>query len=690
MADLSKVKLNGVTYNFKDKKVRDFLKKGWIPAGMEAIVFSEQPVYDNCAILVAEDENNIETFFYSGDNGEWNGVGSFYSLDGQKIILDTNNHIYYYNNGIDNTKIYSGMEGFPNIYYGYMLPTEIGTIVIEKENNEYQFSSDQEDFDWWNIITNGYDSITMANIRKTLWKIIVYDNNNALPILYYSYVDYENNLIHFTSLPQPNGIIYQLTINNQNEISLTSSAGGVDLSDYVQKTDLATSVTNGLMSAADKQMLDSMNPNISVTISDIYASETHIINAKQENMVDLEIIESPHISERIRTSNLLNVSNFTPGFYIGANGSLSSNANDRVGDFIPVSPGDDIYYTGIIGPTNSSSVNRRLHIYNANQTWIKQLSFAANLKVGDHWSTHGVIPSNGAYVRVSWGVEDYNVMLSVGAPDKYWPYYVTPFSSIPSASFQLSPDDTYTNATTYTVTVPAAAGNLYGFRYNPIAGKLYATTGHIASYNGETLPSTNWYSDRDTYAEGTTPSTGAEVVYQLADEDIVEYDITPQTIPMFFHVNYIKTDTGVIVSFSYYAETFGVSHITVSNGATIGETNILESDVQGWNQAAELINTKANIASPEFTGSPTAPTPGAASNTQRIATTEFVQRMMNNIAPVEANINRASKNYEVGEYLFASGQFYKVTAAVAQNTAFTPGTNVVATTVMAEIVSLLS
>ena len=103
-----------------------------------------------------------------------------------------------------------------------------------------------------------------------------------------------------------------------------------------------------------------------------------------------------------------------------------------------------------------------------------------------------------------------------------------------------------------------------------------------------------------------------------------------------------------------------------------------------------MIDTKADIESPAFIGGPTAPTPGAASNTQRIATTEFVQRMMNNIAPVEANINRASKNYEVGEYLFASGQFYKVTAAVAQNTAFTPGTNVEATNVMAEIISLLS
>ena len=130
---------------------------------------------------------------------------------------------------------------------------------------------------------------------------------------------------------------------------------------------LATATNDGLMSAADKQMLDNMNPNISVTISDIYASETHIINAKQENMVDLEIIESPHISEQIRTSNLLNIDIFTPGFYIGSNGTLSSNANDHVGDFIPVSPGDDIYYTGIIGPTNSSSINRRLHVYDASQ-----------------------------------------------------------------------------------------------------------------------------------------------------------------------------------------------------------------------------------------------------------------------------------------------------------------------------------
>lgn len=137
--------------------------------------------------------------------------------------------------------------------------------------------------------------------------------------------------------------------------------------DAIADIPIATHSSNGLMSAADKQILDNMNPNISVTISNIYTSEAHVINAKQENMVDLEIIESPHISDRIRTNNLLNIDNFTPGYYIGSNGALATNANDKVGDFIPVSPGDDIYYTGVIGPTNSSSINRRLHVYNANQ-----------------------------------------------------------------------------------------------------------------------------------------------------------------------------------------------------------------------------------------------------------------------------------------------------------------------------------
>ena len=451
---------------------------------------------------------------------------------------------------------------------------------------------------------------------------------------------------------------------------------------------LATETTDGLLSASDKRLLNNLNPNIVTTLSNINTSEFQIINAKEENILDMTITADPIIESQIRTSNLLNVDEYTPGFYIGSNGQLASNANDRVGDFIPVSPGDDIYYTGIIGPTNSSSINRRLHVYTANQTWIKQLNFAGSLKIGDNWSTHGVVPANGAYIRVSWGVEDTNVMISVGKPVKYYPYYITPFDTITSASFQIGSTSNSENATTYTVNVPLEAGNQYGFTYNPIEGKFYSTTGHIDSYNGESLPG-YWWSDRDIYTEEGSPSIGAEVIYRLADEDITEYNLTPMTIPLNYHINYFFINNGVLKEISYYAETLAVQHLTIYSGATFGETNILESDIIDWNHAANLIDIKANIESPVFLGTPTAPTPGAVSNTTRLATTEFVQTKMNNIAPFEPT-GKASRDYNIGEYVYVSGQLYKITTAIPRNSSITPGNNVTATDVATELNLLFS
>lgn len=446
---------------------------------------------------------------------------------------------------------------------------------------------------------------------------------------------------------------------------------------------LATETTDGLLSADDKKILNDLNPNIEKTISNLNASEFNVINAKQENALGLVMAVEPTISQQIRTINLLDVSVYTPGFYIGSNGQLSNNANDHVGDFIPVSPGDDIYYTGTIGPTNSSSINRRLHVYTANQTWIKQISFAGSLRVGDSWSTHGVVPANGAYVRVSWGVEDTNVMITVGAPDKYYPYYMTPFSPTSSASFKIGHTSDPENATTYTFNVPAAAGNLYGLEFDPIKGKLWKVTEHIASYNGETLPG-YWLSDRGTYLEGTTPQTGAEVVYRLADEDIVEYDCTTMTIPLDYHENYFFIENGMFMELSYYAATTAMDHLTIYSGMTFGNTNILETDVIGWNRAAGLIDTKADLVGAQLTGAVTAPTLSVTANSDRIATTAFVQQMLHTLAPFETTV-KASKNYEVGEYLTYTGNLYKVTAAIAKNANLVVGTNIEATDVATEL-----
>ena len=63
-------------------------------------------------------------------------------------------------------------------------------------------------------------------------------------------------------------------------------------------------------------------------------------------------------------------------------------------------------------------------------------------------------------------------------------------------------------------------------------------------------------------------------------------------------------------------------------------------------------------------------------------------RALSAIAPVEGAT--ASANYAVGSYLVHGGKLYKVTSAIASGESITPGTNVTATTVMAEIVSLTS
>ena len=67
------------------------------------------------------------------------------------------------------------------------------------------------------------------------------------------------------------------------------------------------------------------------------------------------------------------------------------------------------------------------------------------------------------------------------------------------------------------------------------------TDAQIASYAGETLPG-KWISDRDVYAEGTTPTAGAQVVYALATP--VTYQLTAQEVRTLLGANNIWADTG--------------------------------------------------------------------------------------------------------------------------------------------------
>ena len=82
---------------------------------------------------------------------------------------------------------------------------------------------------------------------------------------------------------------------------------------------------------------------------------------------------------------------------------------------------------------------------------------------------------------------------------------------------------------------------VYGGTLDWNTGVLTATHGQIAAYAGESLPGA-WISDRDVYADGAMPTTGAQVVYELATPQTIQ--LTPQEIAALEGLNSLYSSTG--------------------------------------------------------------------------------------------------------------------------------------------------
>lgn len=125
------------------------------------------------------------------------------------------------------------------------------------------------------------------------------------------------------------------------------------------------------------------------------------------------------------------------------------------------------------------------------------------------------------------------------ATDSFSPYSnICPISGRTGLNVYHSGEDT-SNPTVYPISWQTEAGTVYGGTVDLVSGVLTVTDAEIASYNGETLPST-WISDRDVYAEGTTPTIGAQVVYELATPQT--YQLTPTQIQLLKGSNTLWSD----------------------------------------------------------------------------------------------------------------------------------------------------
>lgn len=145
-------------------------------------------------------------------------------------------------------------------------------------------------------------------------------------------------------------------------------------------------------------------------------------------------------------------------------------------------------------------------------------------------------------------------------------YYHTTFNNV-----IITPQFIPTNALIY-------AGNV-----DVLNGVLTQTMGYISSYNGESLPG-RWVSDRDVYTQGGTPTTGAQVAYELANPII--YDtLTPVEIKTLLGVNNFWSDANsmsmtYVADIGLYISSLVANKADASSVYTKTETNTFINNLQ--------------------------------------------------------------------------------------------------------------
>lgn len=199
------------------------------------------------------------------------------------------------------------------------------------------------------------------------------------------------------------------------------------------------------------------------------------------------------------------------GYINKSNGEIvSSQLGKYTKDYTPIKP--NTTYIWSFPASASGNIYFAVFAYDSNKNFIGRLG----ISYPDDFPITFTTPSNAAYVRFNLDLTNPNMQLEEGST-------ATAYEAFGNA---------YTTQLGQTV---------YGGTLDIVSGELTITHDYIASYSGESLPG-EWISDRDVYAEGTTPTTGAEVVYELASPTTVQ--LTGQQVDLLTGLNNVWADSG--------------------------------------------------------------------------------------------------------------------------------------------------
>ena len=210
----------------------------------------------------------------------------------------------------------------------------------------------------------------------------------------------------------------------------------------------------------------------------------------------------------------------------------------RSKNYIPCSANTSYYVTY---PTTTFPSGLIIRELNSNKGFLRN-----NIKYSNGTITTG---NDCAYlVLCSFGADNvttYNGGIAINYPSTVTAY--SPYSNICPISgwtgANIYHEDEYDSGASAALSISwqSTAGTVYGGTLDVTTGVLTVTHGYIASYNGETLPGA-WISSMDAYAVGTTPTTGAQVVYALASSQT--YQLSPNELKTLLGDNAIWADTG--------------------------------------------------------------------------------------------------------------------------------------------------
>jgi len=232
---------------------------------------------------------------------------------------------------------------------------------------------------------------------------------------------------------------------------------------------------------------------------------------------------------------------WTDGAYLKKDGSVVYNNLWKITDYISVN--GNVFTLSNVGGSSPA-----ICLYDSNKNYITGKAYSTS---GTDVLTNVTVSTTStvAYVRASiYSVPEHTatIQLEAGsAATEYEPYSnICPISGWDECNVTVADDvDNPTTSNVYTIQLGSTC---YGGELDVKSGVLKVTDGYIASYNGETLPST-WISDRDVYAPNTSPTTGAEVVYKLATPQ--EIQLTPTEVTLLCGINNIWSDGEMYVKY---------------------------------------------------------------------------------------------------------------------------------------------